>query len=139
VLDGTARRLSALHALTYKLTGGRVGRRLVANDMLLLTTAGRKSGRAHTVPLLYLRDGDDVLVIASWGGRDYPPHWYLNLSANPTVQVQIDTDRWSGRAVALDEPERTTWWEKAVEAYSGYATYQGRTERVIPIIRITKR
>jgi len=135
--DLTAKRLSRLHAIAYRLSRGRIGRRLVDNDMLLLTTRGRKSGREHTVPLLYLRDGTDVIVIASWGGRDYPPDWYVNLTVHPEVAVQVRDDKWTGTAVEVNEPERSDWWHRAVAAYDGYAAYQSRTERRIPIIRIT--
>jgi len=135
--DRTARRLSTLHAATFRLTGGRIGRRFVKNDILLLTTVGRRSGRPHSVPLLYLRDGADVLVIASWGGRDYPPDWYLNLIETPAVSVQVDAARWTATAAELNEPARSQWWERAVAAYEGYATYQQRTGRTIPIIRIS--
>ena len=133
--DNTAKWLSAIHAGAYKLTGGRVGRRFVNNDMLLLTTTGRSSGRNHTVPLLYLNDHPDVLVIASWGGRDYPPDWYLNLTDDPRVSVQINGNTWAGVAQQLAEPERSERWEQAVAAYDGYAEYQTRTDRVIPVIR----
>lgn len=135
--DGTAKWLSAVHSQLYRSTGGRIGKRLVNNDMLLLTTTGRRSGVEHTVPLLYLRDAEDVLVVASWGGRDYPPDWYVNLSHHPHVEVQIDNARWSGTAASLTDPERAEWWRRATEAYAGYREYQGRTERVIPIVRIS--
>lgn len=124
--------------MAYRTTGGRVGRRLVNNDMLLLTTTGRSSGRDHTVPLLYLDDQPDVLIIASWGGRDYPPDWYLNLTADNRVGVQINGNKWPGLAQQLTGPERTEWWDRAVAAYDGYAEYQTRTDRVIPIIRISR-
>ncbi|MCP3973193.1 MAG: nitroreductase family deazaflavin-dependent oxidoreductase [bacterium] len=134
--DATARRLSALHTLAYRVTGGRIGRRLVNNDMLLVTTRGRHSGREHTVPLLYLSDDDGVVVIASWGGRDYPPHWYLNMKAESEVSVQVNGRRWMATAIELDEPERSEWWERAIAAYDGYAEYQARTQRLIPILRL---
>ena len=111
---------------------------MVNNDMLLLTTRGRRSGAEHTVPLLYLRDGEDVVVIASWGGRDYPPDWYTNLVAHDGVRVQIDGAKWDGRAKTMAEPERTAWWTNAVAAYDGYAEYQSRTDRMIPIVRISR-
>jgi len=107
--------------------------------MLLLTTTGRRSCRKHTIPLLYLRDGDSVIVIASWGGRDYAPHWYLNVTADPAVSVQIDGSVWEAVARELDEPERSEWWQHAVAAYEGYGAYQSRTDRVIPILRLTPR
>jgi len=132
--DATARRLSRLHARLYRMTRGRVGRRLVANDMLLLTTLGRTSGTAHTVPLLYLQDGEAVVVIASWGGRDYHPDWYLNLVARPLAAVNING---TGRRVAAriaDARERAIWWPRVQEAYPGYRAYQSRTRREIPIV-----
>ena len=135
--DGTAKWLSALHERVFRATRGRVGSRLVANDMLLLTTTGRRTGRDHTVPLLYLQDGQNVVVIASWGGRDYPPDWYVNLVGEARVGVQLEGDRWSGMAAAMTEPERSEWWSRAVAAYDGYSEYQSRTDRVIPIIRIS--
>ncbi len=135
--DGTAKWLSATHSQLYRASGGRLGKRLVDNDILLLTTTGRRSARDHTVPLLYLRDGRDVVIVASWGGRDYPPDWYVNAIAHPRVGVQIESERWIGSAVELDEPERSEWWRQAVAAYDGYSKYQSRTKRVIPILRIT--
>ncbi len=125
--------------MAYRATGGRVGRRLVDNDMLLLTTTGRRTGSRHTVPLLYLRDADGApLVIASWGGRDRHPEWYLNLVDDPRVRVQIDTDRFEAVAVPLGEPERSEWWRCAVAAYDGYADYQAKTDRVIPVVRLRR-
>ena len=136
--DATARRLSALHRRLFTATRGTVGKRLVNNDMLLLTTTGHRTGRAHTVPLLYLMDEADPIVIASWGGRPSHPTWYTNLVTNPAVQVQIRSDRFTARAETLPEPERSAWWERAVAAYDGYATYQSRTTRIIPIVRLNR-
>jgi deazaflavin-dependent oxidoreductase (nitroreductase family) len=136
--DATARRLSALHRRLFTATRGTVGKRLVNNDMLLLTTTGHRTGRPHTVPLLYLMDETDPIVIASWGGRPSHPTWYTNLVTDPAVQVQTRADRFTARAETLPEPERTVWWERAVAAYDGYATYQSRTTRVIPIVRLNR-
>lgn len=138
--DSTAKLLSAAHRVLFRATDGRVGRRLVANDMLLLTTRGRRSGRLHTVPLLYLAEEPATgpfYVVASWGGRDTHPEWFLNLTADPAVHVQVDDRRFPATAAPLDEPERSGWWARACEAYAGYHTYQARTERIIPVIRIT--
>lgn len=134
--DATARRLSALHRIAFRATGGRLGNRLVANDMLLLTTRGRRSGQPHTVPLLYLRDGADLVVIASWGGRDYPPDWYSNLAADNNVEVELRGRRLRAVAVEMEEPARTSWWRQATEAYARYGAYQARTDRVIPVVRL---
>ena len=132
--DSTARRLSQLHARLYRVTGGRIGKRLVDNDMLLLTTRGRSTGRPHTVPLLFLQDGESLVVIASWGGRDYHPDWYLNLLADPTAQVNSNGTRRPVLARDARDGERALWWQRAQEAYPGYEEYQRRTGREIPIV-----
>jgi len=134
--DATARRLSTLHRVLFRATRGAVGRRLVNNDMLLLTTTGRITGAPHTVPLLYLMDGTAPLVIASWGGRPDHPEWYLNLIADPNVGVQIRHRRFAALATPLPEPDRTAWWRKAEAAHDGYTVYQARTNRIIPIVRL---
>lgn len=136
--DHTAKRLSSLHRVLYRTSNGVVGRRLVSNDMLLLTTTGRRTGADHTVPLLYLCDDEHPVVIASWGGRDNHPEWYLNLLHDPQVRVQIRRRRFPAHAVPMAEPERTRWWARAVEAYNGYAQYQERTDRVIPVVRLVR-
>ncbi|HEY5651677.1 MAG TPA: nitroreductase family deazaflavin-dependent oxidoreductase [Acidimicrobiia bacterium] len=132
--DNTAKWLSRLHSGVFRLTGGVVGRRLVDNDMLLLTTTGRVTGRPHTVPLLYLSDREASIVFASWGGRDNHPEWYLNLIDDPHATVQIDGHRHGVRARTAEAEERDRWWAAAQKAYSGYATYQSRTERQIPVV-----
>lgn len=132
--DRTAKHLSTLHRVLYRTTRGIVGRRLVDNDICLLTTTGRRTGRQHTVPLLYLRDKDRIVVIASWGGRDQHPEWYLNLLARPTASVQVLGDRWPVRARTADAEQRATWWPRVLEAYDGYAEYESRTEREIPVV-----
>jgi F420H(2)-dependent quinone reductase len=132
--DVWVRRLSRFHAVVYRLTGGWVGRRLVRNDMLLLTTFGEMSGRPHTVPLLYLRDGDTLVVIASYGGRPDHPQWYRNLSASPEATVQARSRRWQVRARTADPAEREQWWPRVLAAYHKYRVYQSNTTRVIPVV-----
>ncbi|WP_166355336.1 nitroreductase family deazaflavin-dependent oxidoreductase [Phytoactinopolyspora limicola] len=132
--DTTARRLSRLHSWLYRLTGGRVGRRLVNNDMLLLTTRGRTTGKPHTVPLLYLLDGDTPVVIASWGGRPEHPEWFKNLQVEPSALVQVRSKVWRVRARVADADERAAWWPRVLAAYHGYRTYELNTDRVIPVV-----
>lgn len=132
--DRTAKYLSALHRVLYRTTRGAVGRRFVDNDMCLVTTTGRRTGKQHTVPLLYLRDEDRIVVIASWGGRDQHPEWYLNLLARPTASVQVLGDRWDVDARTADPAERNRWWPKVLAAYNGYAEYESRTDREIPVV-----
>jgi len=132
--DTTAKRLSRLHSAIFRATGGAAGKRLVDNDMLLLNTRGRHTGCQHTVPLLYLRDGPNFVVFASWGGRDYHPDWYLNLLSDPSGSVQVPGARIAVVARTAVTPERELWWGRAVEAYNGYAEYQARTDREIPVV-----
>lgn len=132
--DDTARRLSRLHAVVYRLTGGVLGRRLVGNDMLLLTTRGSRTGRRHTVPLLYLRDDETMIVIASWGGRPENPDWYGNLEAQPRATVQVRSRVSAVRARTATPAEREAWWPRIVAAYPGYRAYQSHTDRIIPVV-----
>lgn len=132
--DSHARRLSRFHASLYRLTSGMLGRRLVGNDMLLLTTRGRSTGRPHTVPLLYLEDDTTLVVVASWGGRPHHPQWYHNLIADPRATVQVRSRSWPVRARTGDPTERSMWWPRIVAAYETYRSYQSRTDRVIPVV-----
>ncbi|HVR77686.1 MAG TPA: nitroreductase family deazaflavin-dependent oxidoreductase [Acidimicrobiia bacterium] len=132
--DSTVKRWSRVHAALYRATGGVLGRRLAGNDMLLLTTLGRSSGHPHTVPLLFLSDNGRLVVIASYGGRDRHPDWYLNLVAYPVVEVRIASRAEPLVARTATAEERETWWPRIVDAYGDYALYQSRTERVIPVV-----
>ena len=116
-----------------------MGHRLVDNDMLLLTTVGHVSGKPHTVPLLYLRDGERLVVIASYGGRPGHPTWYHNLVADPRVEVQIDGRVFEMLAFTADSKERALWWPRVEAAYDGYKEYQSRTDRVIPVVFLEPR
>ena len=135
----TVQWLSRIHAAAYRATRGRVGARLVDNDMLLLTTSGRRSGRRRTVPLLYLRDGRRYVVIASYGGRDHHPDWYLNLGSDPDAEVRVGARRIPVRAVTASREERERLWPRVVAAYDGYRAYQGRTDREIPVVLLDPR
>ena len=133
--DSSVKRWSRFHAAVFRVSGGRLGNRLVDNDMLLLTTTGRRTGETHTVPLLYLTEEDRVIVIASYGGRDYYPDWYLNLVARPEVTVRMPRQSaLSMVARTAGAAERETWWPRILGAYDGYATYQARTDREIPVV-----
>lgn len=102
--------------------------------MLLLTTTGRRTGKEHTVPLLFLRDGDRHVVIASYGGRPNHPDWYSNLVANPEAKVHTSEGQWPVRATTAGPDERSRWWPQVVAAFEGYADYQSKTDREIPIV-----
>jgi F420H(2)-dependent quinone reductase len=134
VRDSAVRRWSAFHKTLYRLTRGLVGSRLVNNDMLLLTTRGQGSGRDHTVPLLFLADGERLVVIASYGGRSTHPDWYRNLIAEPRVVVQVKGRRVPMLARKASPAERLRLWPSVVAAHGDYAVYQSRTDREIPVV-----
>jgi deazaflavin-dependent oxidoreductase (nitroreductase family) len=133
------RYLGALHRLLYRLSGGRVGGRLWNLPVVLLTTTGRKTGKPRTVPLCSLRDGDDVVVIASYGGLDQPPAWWLNLEANPQAEVQ--DGRTLRRVVArtASPDERARLWAEVTARAPGYLEYERRTTREIPVVILQSR
>lgn len=132
--DSAVKRWSAVHRTLYRLTRGVIGRRLVDNDMLLLTTEGHVTGAPHTVPLLYLRNSESLVVVASYGGRPRHPAWYQNLVANPVVEVQVNGTKHRMRARTATPEERRRWWPRIEDAYSGYRVYQSRTGREIPVV-----
>lgn len=101
---------------------------------LLLTTLGRKSGRALTLPLIFGRSGADYVVVASKGGAAEHPAWYLNLEANPEVQVQVKADKFTARAHPANAEERAALWPMMVDIYGPYASYQKKTNRQIPVV-----
>lgn len=129
--------ISRFNAWVYRFSGGRLlGRFSPSAPVCLLTTTGRRSGRARTVPLLYLRDGDDYIVVASQGGAPQHPGWFLNLQARPEGDVQLGTRRVRVVGRVLEEPERAQYWPRLVAIYPDYETYQQRTARRIPLVRL---
>jgi|ERR1700730_7685677 len=105
--------------------------------VLLLTTTGRRSGKARTTPLTFLRDGADLVVIASNGGADRPPDWSLNLQQNPRAVVEIGPDELTVQARTASAEERDRLWVEITAAFSGYARYQKKTARQIPVVILT--
>ena len=116
----------------YKMT--QPGRPEITVPSLLLTTTGRKSGEKFIFPLFYGEAGGSYLVIASKGGAPKHPNWYLNLVANPEVEVQVGTKKVKARARTVTGPERAGLWEKALEFWPPYADYQKKTDREIPVV-----
>jgi deazaflavin-dependent oxidoreductase (nitroreductase family) len=100
----------------------------------LLTTKGRKSGRSYTHPLIYRDHGDAYLVVASKGGAPEPPAWYVNLQADPDVEVQIKGDRFAARARTATAAEKPELWAAMNEVWPDYDEYQKKTDREIPIV-----
>ena len=128
----------AAHVALYRATGGAIGSRGGSLRFLLLTTTGRRSGRRHTVPLPYYFDGETPYVVASNYGKNRPPVWYLNLVANPDLEVQIGRDRYAARARVAAAGERARIWKQLTIHHENYARYQLRTPREIPIVLIER-
>lgn len=131
------RLLGRLHTMLYRLSGGRIVGTVGPAGILLLTTTGRRSGRARTAPLLFVKDGAAFVVVGSQGGHDSHPSWYLNLRSNPGATIQVGRQRLSVAAVELDGDARDRCWQRLVAAYGGYAEYRSRTARRFPIIALT--
>jgi F420H(2)-dependent quinone reductase len=134
------------HVWVYRRSGGKIGAnwRVGAGfkkpvPTLLLEHIGRKSGKRLVSPLVYIHDGDDVIVVASQGGRDQDPQWYRNLVANPDAHIEIGSDRRPVRAVTASPEERARLWPKLVEAYADFDTYQSWADREIPVISLKPR
>jgi deazaflavin-dependent oxidoreductase (nitroreductase family) len=127
--------MSRLNTWAYKVSGGKLGGSFLQGaPVALLTTIGRKTGQPRVSPLLYLRDGDRVVLVASQGGRANNPMWYLNLKANPKISVQIKKEVLALTARDATEAERAQYWPQLVAMYSSFDDYQSWTERVIPVV-----
>ena len=131
--------MSWLNVVAYRATGGRLGGTFLRGaPVCLVTVIGRKSGEPHTIPLLYLADGDDVIVVASKGGMSKHPVWYLNLVANPRCEVEMGNSRTSMVARRVSAEEKAALWPRLCAMYPDYAGYQARTERDIPVLRLSR-
>ena len=127
--------MSRINTFFYKRNNGQgLGSTFQNIPVALLTTTGRKTGEPRVSPLYFLRDGDRVVVAASRGGSDKNPQWYLNLRANPKVQVQIKDELLNLTARDANEEERQRYWPQLVQMYPTYDDYQSWTDRVIPLV-----
>jgi len=122
------------HVDRYRATDGEEGHAWQGANALLLTTKGRRSGEERTTPLIYGRRGGDVMVVASKGGADDPPAWFLNLAENPEVEVQVKADRFKARARTATPEEKPELWRTMVGYWPAYEDYQEKTEREIPVV-----
>jgi deazaflavin-dependent oxidoreductase (nitroreductase family) len=123
-----------VHPFVYRATGGRVLGRVMGIPVLLLTTRGRKTGAARTKPLMYLPKGDAFIVAASYAGEPRHPAWWLNLKANPVASVQAGRRELEVRAREAEGEERERLWREIVAQDEGFAEYQRRTQRRIPVV-----
>ncbi|HEY4778441.1 MAG TPA: nitroreductase family deazaflavin-dependent oxidoreductase [Solirubrobacterales bacterium] len=135
-------RSAGAHTFLYRRTGGRLGHSIpgVGGKMLLLDHVGAKSGVERTTPLLYVRDGEDIVVIASKGGFPKHPAWYHNLLANPDTTIQVGSHVLPVRSRVAKPAERERLWALAVKAYPGYRDYAVRSKgREIPLVVLEPR
>jgi deazaflavin-dependent oxidoreductase (nitroreductase family) len=122
------------HIRRYRETGGEVGYLWNGVPTLLLTTTGRRSGEPRTSALIFGRDGDDYLVVASMGGAPQHPSWYLNITANPDAQIQVKADHLAVIARTASDDEKPRLWQIVTEVWPNYDVYQSRTDRTIPVV-----
>jgi deazaflavin-dependent oxidoreductase (nitroreductase family) len=139
VKDALFRVATGLHSGLYRRTGGRIAGRMFKQPMMLLTTTGRRSGEPRSTMLLCIKDGDRFLAVASFGGDDRDPQWFKNLQANPEATIEVEGETIPVRARVADPEEKQALWPKVLAAYKGYANYQRRSSRDIPVVILTRR
>ncbi|HET6509301.1 MAG TPA: nitroreductase family deazaflavin-dependent oxidoreductase [Baekduia sp.] len=133
-------RITAANTFIYKRTGGRLGASFDGAPTLLLHHVGAKSGQERVAPLLYLPDGDALVIVASWGGSPKNPAWFHNLKANPETTVQVGRERRPVTARVADAGERARLWPELIDLYPAYGDYQARTGgREIPLVILERR
>lgn len=128
----------AKQAETYETSGGTQGTDMQGSPCLLLDYRGRTSGEWHRTVLIYAQDGDDYLIVASKGGADDHPQWYLNIAADGDVHLRVDTERFAAKAETLSAEEKTRVWPLLLEVYAPYEDYQRNTSRDIPVVRLRR-
>ena len=128
------------HVRSYRETGGELGHDWQrGTSILLLTTKGRKTGQERTTPLIYATAGDAYVIVASKGGADEPPGWYVNLQADPEVEVQVLDDRFKAHARTASPEEKQELWQRMVAEWPDYDRYQAGTDREIPVVLLERR
>ncbi|MEV4889252.1 nitroreductase family deazaflavin-dependent oxidoreductase [Nonomuraea sp. NPDC055795] len=120
----------------FRANAGKVGGYFEGHDLVLLTTKGAKSGNETTSPVMYLPDGDRYVIIASNGGADNHPAWYHNLLAHPELTAEIGTETFSAKAQQIDGTERDELYARMVAIAPGFAEYEAKTTRRIPVLSL---
>jgi deazaflavin-dependent oxidoreductase (nitroreductase family) len=124
----------------FRANDGKVGGMFEGANMVLITTTGAKSGRQRTNPLVYLPDGDRIVVFASNGGADTNPAWFHNVKANPEITVEVGTDKYDATAQQVeDRTERDALYARIVAVNPGFGEYEKNTERVIPVVALNRK
>lgn len=126
------------HVRAYEESNGEIGYIWNGVETLVLTTTGRRTGKTRKHALIFGRDGDDVVLVASKGGAPDNPHWYENLVADPNVWVQIEDERWQGVARTADPAEKQRLWPTMTSLWPSYDDYEARTDRDIPVVVIER-
>ncbi len=126
------------HCAVYRGTRGLIGGNLLGIPMLLLTTRGRKTGQTRTLPLAYVEHGDHLVVVASNGGSESPPAWWLNLQARPTATVQVGAERFEVTWQVSPPERRMELWRRLQATIPAYRAYRVRTRREIPIVLLKR-
>lgn len=125
-----------IHVALYRMGRGNFANKMANLPVLLLTTFGRKTGKPHTNPVIYIQDGQDYLVSASAGGMDWHPGWYLNLKHMSEAKIEIGDMTFNVQGVIMDGDERVRLWEKFKAASDNFLKYELGTRRVIPVVRL---
>ncbi|MDA4123771.1 MAG: nitroreductase family deazaflavin-dependent oxidoreductase [Thaumarchaeota archaeon] len=123
----------------FRKNYGKLGGYFAGSPVLLLNTKGRRSGKNHVVPVMYLKDGDRYLVFASKAGADTHPHWYLNLKAHPDVLVEVGDEKVDMHAEEITGKERDSHYKRQATLYPTFAEYERKTKRVIPVMALTRK
>jgi deazaflavin-dependent oxidoreductase (nitroreductase family) len=126
------------HIREYVDSGGANGYEWRGTTIALLTTIGRRTGTPRRTALIYRQDGDNYVVVASKGGAENHPAWYLNLAANPEVRLQVKDEEFAGRARVAEGAERERLWDLMAEVWPDYNNYQTKTDRQIPVVVIER-
>ncbi|MCC6457438.1 MAG: nitroreductase family deazaflavin-dependent oxidoreductase [Caldilineaceae bacterium] len=137
LLKRVIRLVTDAHIALYRMSSGKLVNKVANLPLLLITTAGRKSGKLRTSPIVYIKDGPDYLVAASAGGMDWHPDWYLNLRNNPKAKIQVGQKVLDVTATMPKGEERTRLYEKFKVASNNFVKYEQSTSRVIPVVRLT--
>lgn len=139
VLRGLRVRLNHAHAWLYSHSGGRLGGSVGGHRVLLLRTMGRRSGRERRTPVQYERVGDGLIIVAAGGGSPSPPAWWLNLEADPEVEVQVSAERWPAHAETAGPRRRAELWPALIAANPSLESAQAKAGRQLPVVVLSRR
>jgi deazaflavin-dependent oxidoreductase (nitroreductase family) len=123
----------------FRKNHGKVGGYFEGSPLLLLHTAGKRSGKLSVNPVMYLKDGERYLVFASKGGADTHPDWFINLKAHPDIQIEVGDETIDVHAEEIKGPEHDTLYARQAKLYPGFGEYQRKTKRIIPVVALSKR